>query len=128
MRWLRTRMQLGSCLALFALTIQLVLSFGHLHFDSISPRSRLAPLVLRWVVQPPASLPDVPSAPTKHGPASLADDFCTICSVTQLAGVPVTAPVLPLPIGHKRFLLDSNVELVLVTVPHLFFQARAPPV
>jgi|SRR6516225_8197183 len=128
MHWLRARMRLGSCLALFALTIQLILSFGHLHFDGIPSRSGLGSLMLRWVIQPPATLPDVPSAPTKDEPASLVDHFCAICSVTQLAGVPVTAPMLPLPISNSRISLDVNVEAVLALSPHPFFQARAPPV
>ena len=127
MRRLRSRMGLGSWSALFALTIQLVLSFGHLHFDGISPRFTLAPLALRWAVQPPATLLDVPAAPTKHKPASLADDFCAICSVMRFAGVPAAAPVLPLPIRGAGILLDVSVGFVLATSPHLLFRARAPP-
>jgi hypothetical protein len=130
MRWFRSRMRLGSWSALFALNIQLVLSFGHLHFDGISPRAVsaqtvLAPLALRWAMQPSATLP--PTAPTQHKPAGLTDDFCAICSVMRLAGVPALAPVLPLPIGSRRILLDIAVERALAASPHLFFQARAPP-
>jgi hypothetical protein len=135
MGWFRSRMRLGSWSALFALTIQLVLSFGHLHFDGASARSVsaqtvslrtvLAPLALRWAMQPSATLP--PTAPAQHKPAGLADDFCAICSVMRLAGVPTPTPVLPLPIGSRRILLDVAVELTVAASPHLPFQARAPP-
>jgi hypothetical protein len=123
-------MRLGSWSALFALNIQLVLSFGHLHFDGISPRAVsaqtvLAAFALRWAMQPSAALP--PTAPANHKPAGLANDFCAICSVTRLAGVLAPAPVLPLPIGSRPILLDVPVELALAASPYLFFQARAPP-
>ena len=137
MRRLRSRIQLGSWLALFALTTQLVLSFGHVHFDRISAQSAsprtapaktvLAPLALRWAMQPSASLPDAPTAPTRHKPANLADDFCAICSVMRLAGVPAPAPVLPLPTAGSRILFEDGVVLALAASPHLYFQARAPP-
>src|SRR5208337_3280215 len=53
MGWFRSRMRLGSWSALFALTIQLVLSFEHLHFDGASPRSVSAQTVsLRTVLAP----------------------------------------------------------------------------
>ena len=137
MRRLRSRMRLGSWLALFALTTQLVLSFGHVHFDRIAAQSTspqtavaktiLAPLALRWAMQPSASLPDAPTAPTRHKPANLADDFCAICSIMRLAGVPAPAPVLPLPTAGSRILFEDGVVVALAASPHLYFHARAPP-
>ncbi len=37
MGWFRSRSRLGSYLALFALTFQLAVSFGHVHLDHIAP-------------------------------------------------------------------------------------------
>jgi hypothetical protein len=130
-------MWLGSWSALFALTIQLVLSFGHVHSGrisgpSVSPRAVsartvLAPHALRWAMQPSANLRDAPAVPARRKPANLADDFCAICSVMRLAGVPAPAPVLPLPAGGSRIFFEDGVVLAWAALPHRFFQARAPP-
>jgi hypothetical protein len=130
-------MRLGAWSALFALTIQLVLSFGHVHFDgistqSVSPRAVsartiAAPRALRWEVQPAAKLQDAPAVPTPHKPINLAEDYCAICSVMRLAGPPAVAPVLPLATENRRMFLDGSVGFALAASPHLFFQARAPP-
>ena len=118
-------MLLGSWTALLALAIQLALSFGHVHFDGVAARSALMPLALRWLI--PAVSADAPAAPAPHNPGGFADDFCAICSVMRLAGVPATAPALPLPIGGGWISLDLGVELALAASPYFFFRARAPP-
>jgi hypothetical protein len=130
-------MRLGSWSALFALTIQLALSFGHVHCDRIcapsahprtlSARTVLAPHALRWAMQPSASLRDAPAVPARHKPANLADDFCAICSVVRLAGVSAPAPVLPLPADGSRIFFEDGVVLAWAALPRRFFQARAPP-
>ena len=132
MPWFRSRMRLGAWLALFALTIQLVLSFGHVHFDGISPRAVsartiAAPRALRWAVQPAAKLRDAPAVPTQHKPVNLAEDYCAICSVMRLAGLPAVASALPLATEGRTMFLDGSVGFALAASPHLFFQARAPP-
>ena len=137
MPWFRSRMRLGAWLALFALTIQLVLSFGHVHFDgistqSVSPRAVsartiAAPRALRWAVQPAAKLRDAPAVPTQHKPVNLAEDYCAICSVMRLAGLPAVASALPLATEGRTMFLDGSVGFALAASPHLFFQARAPP-
>jgi hypothetical protein len=127
MRWLRSHVRLGSWSALFALTMQLVLSFGHVHFDGTSLRSGMAPHSLEFAIQPPATLADSPTAPTQHKPNGLADDFCAICSVIQLAGVPTLVPDIPVPIGSIRISLDPRVEFAFAASPPRFFRARAPP-
>jgi hypothetical protein len=137
MRRLRSRIWLGSWPALFAPTIQLVLSFGHVHFERISEQSAsprtafaqivLRPLALRWAMQPSATLPDAPTVPTRHKPTNLAEDFCAICSVMRLPGVPSPAPFLPLPTTGSRIFFEDGVVLAFAASPHLYFQARAPP-
>jgi hypothetical protein len=127
-------MRLGSWSVLFALTIQLVLSFGHVHFDgisaqSVSPRTVsartiAAPRTLRWAVQPAAKLLDAPAVPTQHKPVNLADDYCAICSVMRLPGLPPAAPILPLP---TEGILDGSVGFAFAASPYLFFHVRAPP-
>ena len=56
MRWLRSHIRFGSWSALFALTVQFALSFGHVHFDDSSLRSSLAPGALQFAVQAAATL------------------------------------------------------------------------
>jgi hypothetical protein len=86
MRWVRRNLRIGSHLALFALAIQLVLTFSHVHLDGLN-------LALRQVAvqaQPGARSPEGPS---NH------DALCPICLSIQLAGATLqpVPPVLALP-------------------------------
>jgi hypothetical protein len=89
MRWVRQNLRIGSHLALFALAIQLVLSFSHVHLDGLN----LAPGQV--VVQ----TADQPGAPSPEGPSSNHDALCPICLSIQLAGATLqpAPPVLALP-------------------------------
>jgi hypothetical protein len=109
-------------LALLALTVQFALSFGHVHLDDTSLRSGLSPRAVE-----PAAPVDSPTAPIKHKPDGLADDFCAVCSVMQLVGVPAMIPELPVPIGSIHILLNRRLEVAVASSPTLFFRARAPP-
>ena len=126
-RWLRSHIRLGSWSALLALTVQLALSFGHVHFADASLQFGLAPHALQLAVPPPRTLAGSPTAPIQHKPDGLADDLCAVCSVMQLAGVPAMVPDLPVPIGSMRLSLDPRVELAFASLPPFFFRARAPP-
>jgi hypothetical protein len=127
MRWLRSHIKFGSWSALFALTVQFVLSFDHVHFKNASVRSSLAARALQFAVQPTPPPVDFPAAPIRHKPHGSADDFCTICSVMQLASVPAMVPDLPVPIGSVHILLNPIVEFALASPQALSFRARAPP-
>jgi hypothetical protein len=126
MRWLRSRTQLGTWSALFALTIQIALSFGHLHLDG-RHQSGAVPLALHWLIRPAATLPDAYPAPAPHKPANSADNFCAICAVMRSAGVPVALPALPLPAWGGHSTIESKVDVVVAASPDLFFHARGPP-
>jgi hypothetical protein len=93
MRWFRSRSRLGSYLALFALTVQLALSFGHVHPERYLLGRQSA--TLSGVSATTVSASAIDSA-GKETPA-LADDFCPICALIHLAGtlVPAAAPSLP---------------------------------
>jgi len=41
MRWVRGHRRVGACVALFALALQLVLSFGHIHLADIASLPRI---------------------------------------------------------------------------------------
>jgi hypothetical protein len=126
MRWFRSHLKLGSWCALFALTVQLVVAFGHGHrADSAWPSSFLQLTALTTDV--PAAAPNAPAVPSK--PIGVAFDYCAICAVMNLAAsaVPAAAPGLPVPIvlGQTRFWTIP--EISLAEISHLLFRARAPP-
>ncbi len=91
MRWVRTKRRSASWLALAAMALQLVLSFGHLHLDLAASmrkprRSRTAKTAV------------VPTTPAQH-PANDSDDYCAICATIHLTSTTFLpdAPQLPVP-------------------------------
>jgi len=122
MRWFRSRARWGAYAALFALALQFVLSFGHVHADQfVRPAAASASHAAM------ASSDGAPAGPAH--PDGLADDFCAICSLINLAGtiVPSAAPPLPAPILAGRTPVDLAVTPTLTASLHALFQARAPP-
>jgi hypothetical protein len=126
MRWLRPRVQLGSWAALFALAVQLTLSFGRLHVKGTQPDPILA-LVLELMIQPRTEQVVPPAAPTQHHPATLVDESCADCAAMQLVGVGVESPALALPDAISQMKLAARAEFASAAVRHSFFDARAPP-
>jgi hypothetical protein len=126
MGWFRSRSKWGSCLALFALALQLVLSFGHVHFDDedapASERSALSGVHASAAT----TAPDDHAG--KETPA-LPDHSCPICTLIHLAGALVAAepPSLPLPLALARLRIEPAVEFDLTSSQRAPFGARAPP-
>jgi hypothetical protein len=121
MRWFRRNVQFGSWCALFALTIQLALSFGHLHFASSAATAALASAA----AEPLAGTADDPPAPSKH---SRVADYCTICASIHLAGLLTAEPpsvAALLPTSQAR--LTARIEAQSISHSGLPFNARAPP-
>jgi hypothetical protein len=127
MRWLRSRVQLGSWTALFALAIQLTLSFGHCHVRSAQAGPVSASRVLGAMIQPRTEQLVPPAVPAQHHPPTMADDFCAICAVMQLVGVDAEPAVLPLPGSIQRMKLVAGTEFASAFSRHPFFHTRAPP-
>src|ERR1700722_965367 len=99
MRWFRSRRLKVASLALFALTCQFVLSFGHVHLD------RFAGRVGNWAVAAAAgkavaaapgkgTLAYLPTSPREKNPRGLGDDFCAICASINLTGALAATPML----------------------------------
>jgi hypothetical protein len=110
-------LRLGSCIALFALAFQLVISFGHVHLDAIVGNSSVA------IATSGGTLP------AGDGPSDRADHRCPICAVIHLAGALVLSepPVVPLPIVFAQQHARTAVEFGFEAAPPAFFAARAPP-
>jgi hypothetical protein len=131
MNWFRKHLKFGSRLALFALTLQFVLSFGHLHFNaaqaaaSIQNQTDLAQVqslaaeVASQAQQWPASHDEQPS-----------NEPCAICAVMAMADqiVFVTAALLLLPDAVELLFLAIDAEFVHLNSLWSAFQSRAPPV
>ncbi len=122
MRWFRTERRLGSLLALFALAVQLTLSFGHVHLDGVAGATTPA-----LVAGGQAST--APSSPAQH-PADEADDYCAICAVIHLAATSFLpqAPQLPVFFVAEAVEHSDRIALFFVAPRRTPFQSRAPPI
>lgn len=138
MKWFRSRIKAGTRLALLALAVQFVLSFGHFHGTA----ALAAPGV--HAVTAPASaalLPDQAKATSNalaagetqqapdqsHGDHH--DGYCAICAVMSLAGTLMTSgPVLLLvPEAYHVLNRTTDAEFFHLATPHGISQPRAPP-
>ena len=119
MYWIRRNSRIGSWAALFALTIQLFLSFGHIHLGGIQGSSAVLSAQSQVTSHSPA---DDDSGPAGHC-------FCAICASLNLTAtsiLPVVA-LLAAPFDHSHkwfaFLSPAQVSYRI----HFLFQPRAPP-
>jgi len=127
MIWFRTHRQGGSRLALLALLLQLVLSFGHSH-----PLADPAASVVAGSVATAASVAAFhPAAPDQPAPSpdDHDDDGCAICATlamlhSVLAAVP---PALPLPLAGLAIERSAEPAPTIVARSAAAFQPRAPP-
>jgi hypothetical protein len=136
MKWFRKHLKYGSRLALFALAIQFVLSFGHFHAVS----AQAAPAIATGLAQ--ADLdhanglatpgPASEAAKTQQPPTPDSDhaaDTCAICAVISLANnvLFATPPLLQLPQAVELLYLTVDAEFAHLNSLHPAFQSRAPP-
>ena len=126
MNWFRLNIRSCAQLALFALAVQMVLSFGHMHRDDLG----LPPLAgtdQTSIASNRAPSSQVPAG-QQHQPAS--DDYCPICaSIAFLRpGCPALPPVLVSPEPIRRVWAPVASLQSPPTHFSLSFQARAPPV
>jgi hypothetical protein len=121
MRWVRSKRRSGSWLALAAMALQLVLSFGHIHLDKLPSGSANAVVA---AAKAPASQP----SPAQH-PANDGDDYCAICAVVHLAASSFLpdAPQLPVPFVSRPIEHSPQIIFVFVAPQRTAFQSRAPP-
>jgi hypothetical protein len=123
MRWFRANRTFGGRLALFALAVQLLLSFGHIHRDDIyGPDSASASAA----AQPAAndSQPQPTNQPSKHS-----DDYCAICATMALLNTSFVAeaPQLPVPVISHAVEHVDRVVVAIMAPRRTAFQSRAPP-
>src|ERR1700737_1536403 len=137
MKWFRSNIKHGAGLALFALAVQLALSFGH--FPGIPAQA--APAIQSGPVlsDPPyansLTAPDTVSQSTRPPPPARDSDRqpaapCAICAVMALANALLfaTPPLLLLPQAVEFLYLTTDAEFVHLNSAHVAFQPRAPPI
>lgn len=127
MGWFRQKVPWLSRLALFALAVQIVLSFGHVHLVGAAPASAAgvnAPAVESIFAAAPG-----PALPTDRDRNSPAHDFCALCaSISFLHSL-----VLPVPAALAALAKFDRIEFryasttAVLTHPRSPSQARAPP-
>jgi hypothetical protein len=118
MRWIRAKLRAGAGVALFALTVQIALSFGHIHLGNVQHASAIA----STGTQPSGS------TPTQH-PLGEADDYCAICATIHLTAISFLppAPQLPVPFVARSVEHFNSAAVVFIAPRRAPFQSRAPP-
>ena len=123
MRWIRQNVRLGAACALFALAIQLALSFSHVHLGPIAGSQPAS------LAQPASDTPDSGGG-LKHKPNRPADKTCDICILIQLAGAaaPAAAPEPAQPVAFGPAWHAIRTDRSLAPSRLALFHARAPPI
>jgi Protein of unknown function (DUF2946) len=121
MKWIRSNIKQGSRLALFALAVQFVLSFGHFH----GVAAQAAPVVQS--VSGAAQQQQSPSNPDSDLPQN---DACAICAVITMASAVLlaTPPALLLPQAVEFSYLTAEAAFIHLNSARAVFQPRAPPI
>lgn len=136
MKWFRSKIKAGTRLALLALAVQFVLSFGHFHGTALAAPG------IQAVTAPAAALPTDQAKPATNALTADAaqqapdrshgdhhDGYCAICAVMSLAGSLITGgPVLLLvPEAYQVLSRTTDAEFSHLASPHGISQPRAPP-
>jgi hypothetical protein len=133
MKWFRSNIKHGARLALLALALQFVLSFGHFHAvaaQAVQPDT--APFELSHAGG--LSAPDTVGLTEQQSPSGgdsdqRSNDPCAICAVLALANAVLfaTPPLLQLPQAIEFLYLATDAEFVHLNSARIAFQPRAPP-
>jgi hypothetical protein len=119
MQWFRAKRSPSSYLALFALALQLALSFGHVHLNELAlGKSTLA------AAQKASDPQSVPS-----GNVPDRDEVCAICAIISLSGallIPDAPTLVFAGTQHQAFFSELAPGLVFEHA-RAQFHARAPP-
>jgi hypothetical protein len=115
MAWVRSKAKRLSLLALFALAMQIGLSFGHTH-------------VAAWSADRTQIAANSPAGDTS-GHHDAADAVCAICVTTAMAasGLHTAVPVLPLPVRFAAIDFVSSLSTDAPRFRTAAFHSRGPP-
>jgi hypothetical protein len=129
MRWFRSNRLVGAWLALLALAVQLIVSFGHVHPENFNSAIGAGSAQLASVVQQASKDTGSPATPSDHRGSGLPHDDCAICVSIYLAGSALIGqpPALAVPTTFDAVLLPPLNEFDLELVRYFSFRTRAPP-
>jgi Protein of unknown function (DUF2946) len=131
MKWFRRNIRTGSRLALFALLLQFVLSFGHFHFNGAQAAPAIQTLTdlahAQGLAAGAASERQQGGNPDSDQPSG---EPCAICAVMSMANqlVFATPALLLLPDAIEVLFLVTDAEFAHLGSLWPAFQSRAPPV
>lgn len=117
MEWFRANLKVVARLAIFALTVQFALSFGHVHLGQ--------PYAVAFAS---TGTQASGSTPAQH-PVGDADDYCAICATIHLSATSFVpqAPHLLLPFLSRPVEHFGSVPAISFSPRRAPFQSRAPP-
>jgi DUF2946 family protein len=133
MKWFRSNIQHGARLALVALALQFVLSFGHFHAvaaQAVHPDTAPSELShASGLTAPDTAGVAEQQSPSGGDPHQRSNDPCTICAVISLANAVLfaTPPLLELPQAIEFLYLTTDAEFIHLHSARIAFQPRAPP-
>jgi hypothetical protein len=130
MRWIRSNLRGFARLALFALAVQAVVTFGHVHLDGLVGLAQETQQGMLQGARAAASQAIASPAKTSdQGRQGKADFDCPICALIQLASTsaPALAPPLPVPLIVGGTVLEAPETTGVEVSPVSAFQARGPP-
>jgi hypothetical protein len=133
MKWFRSNIKHGTRLALVALALQFVLSFGHFHAvaaQAVQPDTALSGLShANGLAAPDTVGVAEQKSPSGGDSDQRSNDPCAICAVIALANSVLfaTPPLLELPQAIEFLYLTTDAEFIHLHSARIAFQPRAPP-
>jgi hypothetical protein len=124
MRWWRIKRASTAGFGLFALLLQLLLSFGHLHAKELYASRG-------WVGSAASMVKVLSVSGQAQIPGGLPDDDCPICTSMHMAasGLLPAPPSFASPAEFSPVFRQALVEDFSLGIPrHFLFQTRAPPI
>jgi len=121
MVWWRSRQRHGAGLALLALLVQIVVSFGHIHPEDFRPAAAATATASAAAhAQPGRSDPLPPGHP---------DDDCPICMAVHMAamGLVTVPPAVAIPTEFSLIAHERPAAQAAVVARYVLFRTRAPP-
>ena len=129
MRWFRANRLFGGCLALFALAIQLAVSFAHIHPQDFLPKQVLGFADKASNAALLAAGATSLGKRTDNPAGGLPHHDCPICASISLIGSALTtqAPALSVPAQFDVVQLQFFSDFEFRPIRYFLFHTRAPP-
>jgi hypothetical protein len=140
MKWFRANIRDGSRLALLALAIQFMLSFGHFHpiegaravpeLQSALSQTDLSRSNILVAADSAGQLAERQQKPSPDRDSGNSNDGCAICAVIAMANAVLfaTPPPLLLPDAVQFLYRTTDAKFVHLNSVRVAFQPRAPPI